>query len=595
MEESHKHSRAFIASYLSVIIVFAMNAAIDTRAADATGNTLQDTQNSRTLDPGSEPTADAGGPYSAVSGEPLEFDGSGSAAYGRITNYSWSFGDGAYGKGVKTTHAYRSEGAYRAILSITDESGKTGSDSKMVHITSRELNVKIAILPKNDDGLYEPGESFSSIEVTATYPNGKPVEKATLSGVIIGKTTQQLTFSEYGNGVYRMDREYYILNPAPPFIDINVNITDQEGNAGKGLKKLRTIRDDSESRIIMNEPSTNKVLVAYGENLPIRLKLFSSKGPVEEGNIYMYEVHTNNKYQFKKSGEEYALDYRVPWDTGKRLSLIFYASYDVNDVNYQAVLEKSFDISSDLKVKTISLENTGQTPNMTQVKLTVTYPAGEEVTDEQLNANIDNTSILLQKVTDKGEAFYLGNYSRIKEKKQYIWVTDGSGNGGGTYIQPGTDEGRAKTQDLDPRILPAAAAFIALSAAALTATRIRDKKKQKRTQMIKEYEDQHQKLESLKKVRKNIMHEYYTRKISETDARKRILDTEKEMVMERGKIKTLMQKLGMTPEEIEGKEELIEWVTEKLKAGENIELIKKGLKDLNLDPMLAEKIKKTLT
>ncbi len=539
--------------------------------------------------------ADAGGPYSAITGAPVVFDGSNSAAAGRIVNYIWSFGDDSYGKGVKTNHTYKSEGTYRVTLSVTDESGKASSDSKIVHIDPSELNVKIATLPKDDDGIYEPGESFNSIEVTVTYPDGTPVEKAKLSGIISGKTTQSLKFLEYGNGTYRMDKEYYILNPAPPFIDIYVNATDQAGNTGKGLKKLRTVRDDSESRIIMNDPSPNKVLVAYGEPLPIRLKLFSSKGPVEEGNIYMYEVQTNNKYQFKKSGDEYALDYRVPWEIGKRLNLIFYASYEVNDVNYQAVLEKSFDISADLKVKTISLENTAQTPNVTQIKLTVTYPAGEEVRDEQLNAVIDNTTIPLQKTQDKGNTVYLGNYSLRKgETKQYIWVTDSSGNGGGTYLQPGTDTGSTK-QDIDPRTLMAAAAFIAISAAFLVVIRIRHKKKQKRMQMIKEYEDQHQKIESLKKIRKNIMHEYYTRKVSETDARKRILDTEKDMVMERGKMKTLMQKLGMTLQEIEGKEELIDWITEKLKTGENIDLIKKGLKDLNIDPMLAEKIKKTLT
>jgi len=91
------------------------------------------------------------------------------------------------------------------------------------------------------------------------------------------------------------------------------------------------------------------------------------------------------------------------------------------------------------------------------------------------------------------------------------------------------------------------------------------------------------------------MHEYYTRKITEQDARKRILDTEKELVMERGNMKAVLLKLGMDPKDMDGREEVIDWVTEKLKAGESIELIKKGLRDLNIDPLLAEKVRKTLS
>ena len=566
-----------------------------TQPTDALSTIPQDTQSSRILDAGSEPVADAGGPYSASAGAPVEFDSSKSAAAGRIVNYIWDFGDGSYGKGMKTNHTYKSEGTYRATLSITDESGKASSDSKIVHIYLPEINVEIEILPKDDDGIYGPGESFTRIEVTAVYPNGTPVENATLSGTISGRTIQPLTFYEYGNGVYRMDKEYDILNPVPPFIDIYVNVTDQNGNTGKGLKKLRTVRDDLQSRMMMNDPPPSKVLVAYGEPLTFRLKLFSSKGQVDVGDIYMYEVQTNNRYQFKKAGDEYVLDYRVPWDIGERLNLIFYASYSVNDANYQAVLEKSFDVSPNLKVEVISPVNPAQNPNTTEIKLAIAYPAGEQVTDDQLNATIGDASVPLQKVVEKGSVFYLGNYSLRKgEAKQYIWVTDSSGNGGGTYLQP-EQEGNAKAQEIDPRIIPAAAASLSLFTALLILLSMRHKKKQKRMLKVKEYEDQHQKIESLKKLRKNIMHEYYTRQISEEEARKRILDTEKDSVIERGKMKTILQKMGMTPQEIEGKEELIDWVTEKLKTGENIELIKKGLKGLNIDPLLAEKIKKTLT
>jgi len=60
-------------------------------------------------------------------------------------------------------------------------------------------------------------------------------------------------------------------------------------------------------------------------------------------------------------------------------------------------------------------------------------------------------------------------------------------------------------------------------------------------------------------------------------------------------MKAVLLKLGMDPKDMDGREEVIDWVTEKLKAGESIELIKKGLRDLNIDPLLAEKVRKTLS
>jgi hypothetical protein len=183
---------------------------------------------------------------------------------------------------------------------------------------------------------------------------------------------------------------------------------------------------------------------------------------------------------------------------------------------------------------------------------------------------------------------------RKNEERPYLWVTDSSGNGAGTYLQPEPDEG-PKFSGTDSRMFLAAGALIALLAVSLILLRTRYTKRHKRMLLVKEYEDLHQKIASLKKIRKNIMHEYYTRKITEQDARKRILDTEKELVMEWANMRSLMQKLGMAPGEMQGKEEIIEWVIEKLKAGENIELIKKGLKDLNIDPLLVEKVRKTLT
>jgi len=101
--------------------------------------------------------------------------------------------------------------------------------------------------------------------------------------MIEGRSVQEISFSEAGRGVYRYVRDYYILRTDPPYIDIYVNVTDPYGNVGKALKKLRTLYDDSESRIIVHNPSSNKFVAAYGEPISFRVSLFSSAGPVSQG------------------------------------------------------------------------------------------------------------------------------------------------------------------------------------------------------------------------------------------------------------------------------------------------------------------------
>ena len=563
----------------------------DTDPIDTSSTVPEDMSYIQVSDLGSAPVADAGGPYAGAAGAPILFDGSKTLASAGISKAVWNFGDGAYGQGLKAGHSYVSPGFYRAILSITDEAGKSDEDSRMVHIYPEQMNIKISVLPKNDDGVYNPGENFSTIEVNVTYSDGTPVEKADLAGIIAGRSIQSTAFSELGNGMYRFSKEYDILITEPPFIDIYVNVTDQKGDTGKALKKLRTVYDNSESRIILSNPSYNKFVVAYGEPLSFKVKIFSSAGTVHAGDVYLYEASTNQRYQLQQVGDEYLLEYKVPWDIGKYLNLIFYASFSVgNNANYRAVLERNFDISPDLRLDVMPLA-----AGDSEIKLAVAYPAGESVTEDFLNATIGNNSVTLERIKENGVILYRANYSKRKsEERPYIWVADSSGNGAGAYIQPEPEEG-SKNAGTDSRLFPVAAALIALFVISFILLRTRYKKTHQRMLLVKEYEDLHQKTESLKKIRKNIMHEYYTRKITEQDARKRILDTEKELVMERGNMKALMQKLGMAPEETEGKEEIIEWVTEKLKAGENMDLIKKGLKDLNMDPLLVEKVRKTLT
>ena len=99
------------------------------------------------------PVADPGGPYAGQPGQPLTFDGSGSAdPNGDRLNYSWSFGDSATGSDVNPTHTYTAAGNYTVTLTVDD--GQLGSEP----VTT---TAEIAIPPANRAPTADPGGPYS--------------------------------------------------------------------------------------------------------------------------------------------------------------------------------------------------------------------------------------------------------------------------------------------------------------------------------------------------------------------------------------------------------------------------------------------------
>lgn len=106
-----------------------------TDKAGATGNaTAAVTVTAPTNRP---PQARAGGPYSALVGVSVAFDGSASTdADGTIALYSWDFGDGSSGTGAKPAHTYATAGSNLVRLTVTDDKGATNTDSVLASIVA---------------------------------------------------------------------------------------------------------------------------------------------------------------------------------------------------------------------------------------------------------------------------------------------------------------------------------------------------------------------------------------------------------------------------------------------------------------------------
>jgi PKD repeat protein len=83
------------------------------------------------------PQAEAGGPYSGIAGTPIAFTAAGSTdPDGTIAAYAWDFGDGGTASGSAVSHSYAIAGTYKARLTVTDNRGKTGTDSATVNVTA---------------------------------------------------------------------------------------------------------------------------------------------------------------------------------------------------------------------------------------------------------------------------------------------------------------------------------------------------------------------------------------------------------------------------------------------------------------------------
>ena len=96
--------------------------------------------------PNSSPVATAGNDYPVQIGEIVSFSGTGTDNNGSISKYEWDFnGDGTYdwnsGTTGSTTHVYGAVGTYTAILRVTDNKGATDTDTCVISVYLRTLDI----------------------------------------------------------------------------------------------------------------------------------------------------------------------------------------------------------------------------------------------------------------------------------------------------------------------------------------------------------------------------------------------------------------------------------------------------------------------
>lgn len=550
------------------------------------GNTQEDSKLKATEE--SEPKADAGGPYVAGVGIPVTFNASKSSAASNITQYLWNYGDGNSSEGMITQHTYLLPGTYRATLSVVDAVGRSDLDSRAVYVSQGSIYVDIEAYPLQDR--YNYGDALSAIEASVYRADGSAVDGASVSGTLSGRINVSLEFIEIGNGKYQTSLDYPIITGEEDFIDIYANAIDPSGNNASSVKKLVLVPKDSDLRLIVQDPVTRSF--AYGETVDFNILFDSSGKSMDAEEVVLYEDWTNNKYFFNKEGKRYLLTYGIMEKSRTHIPLILYGSAMIEGKKQRTVKDLGFDLSHDLTVEILSPRKGDDLSKTKEVRIHVTYPDGKTISDTNLTGTIQESRVSYSRT---GEDYAAPYTYKPGDSKIYVWVTDRFGNGGGAGSRIRSEESVSGAGGwLNTQNIQYAAVGIVLLAVLLASSRIYLERRKKKTALLKEYSEVMEKINSLKELRKTIMHEYYTRKTSETDTRKRILDFEQELVLERGRLKQVMLRLGMKYTETEGKEDILEWIVQKLSQGEEPELLKKGLQEMGLDPSLVDRVKKTL-
>ncbi|MGD8587510.1 MAG: PKD domain-containing protein [Chromatiales bacterium] len=163
---------------------------------------------------GSDPIADAAGPYDTVLGNAITFDGTGSSDDGSITEYFWDFGNGSTATGDIVTYTYAAVGVYDVTLSVTDNDGNTASDTTtatVIEPAALDLDIASFRVSKNV-------RLGRDVKIVLTISNEGTIDgeaTATLlgeqNGSVIVEQTDILVFDSVGNG-----RTTFDLGPYTP-------------------------------------------------------------------------------------------------------------------------------------------------------------------------------------------------------------------------------------------------------------------------------------------------------------------------------------------------------------------------------------------
>lgn len=180
------------------------------------------------------PVADAGGPYAAVEGSAVAFDGSATTNAGDAS-YVWDFGDGTMGTGVSPSHVYADNGSYTARLTVG-----TSVAAAVVTVSNAAPVVHAITLPA------DPVAIGAQVFVSGTYSDAGAADTHTALLTWTGGGSAAAAAAGAFNGSLTFG--------APGVHAIQAAVTDDDGGVG-----VRTSTLDSPSYVVVYDPQAGFV------------------------------------------------------------------------------------------------------------------------------------------------------------------------------------------------------------------------------------------------------------------------------------------------------------------------------------------------
>src|SRR3954447_20467566 len=182
---------------------------------------------------GVPPTASwTSSPAAPVAGSGVQFDGTGSSdSDGTITGYSWNFGGGPADTSANPVHTFPHAGDYPVTLTVTDDSGKTGASTTVVHV-----------------GRAKPSPAFTATPQTLTA-GGSTTFDGTGSTDLDG-TVQQYAW-DFGDGTSAAGPTVSHAYSRAGSYDVTLTITDDAGGNASVTHPVTVTRSAPTAGMVM--------------------------------------------------------------------------------------------------------------------------------------------------------------------------------------------------------------------------------------------------------------------------------------------------------------------------------------------------------
>ena len=194
------------------------------------------------------------------------FDGTGSSdPDGTVTSYAWNFGDGATGSGPTINHTYAAAGSRNVQLTVTDNSGATGSVTTSVNVVV-PVGGHTALppeVPRTDYPKITTGE-ITDLE----YIGNRVFIAGSFTSIANNKSNNKTSYTQRYLAAYNLDTGLVDTAFRPTFDGGVTEIeASPDGTRLYAVGRFNTVNGVTKRKAVALNPTNGSVITAFTANL----------------------------------------------------------------------------------------------------------------------------------------------------------------------------------------------------------------------------------------------------------------------------------------------------------------------------------------